>query len=80
MTDLYYTDDGVIIRFYPETTAGIKAYNTMAKTQDGCAHIFSFHKDAVFRQLRKAGYTVEKMHKENPVDLSDDDLLQVLRS
>jgi hypothetical protein len=75
MHDLNYTDDGVIIRFYPNTQAGIDAYNIMANAQNGCANIFSFHKNTVFAQLRRAGITISK---ENPRDLDLEELLHEL--
>ncbi len=75
MSDLEYTNDGVIIRFYPNTDHGIEAYNTMTNAQDGCANIFAFHKDAVFKQLKKAGITIAKA---KPSKQSIDDILKEL--
>ena len=79
MTDLIYYQDGMFISFIPMTNDGDSAWNEMAKNLGGVAAVFIFHKDAVLKQLRDAGYKVRKRKKSDmQCDLSDDELLKEL--
>ena len=57
--DLTYTQDGLFTRFYPETPQGIEAWNHMANHPAGHTHLNAIAPQ-VIKQLRQAGYTVQK--------------------
>jgi hypothetical protein len=76
MTDLEYQNDGMFVRFYPNTEAGETAWREMAKI-DGVAAVLSFEARRVIHELRKAGYTVSKAKK---VTQSIEDILQELEA
>lgn len=68
-TDLTYScTDGMWTRFYPETPAGVDAYNVMAKADaDGVVAFLAHQVPSVLRQLRAAGMTVRKAKPEKPM-------------
>ena len=75
--DITYVDEGLFVRFMPETPAGEAAWNTMA-AENGGACFLTIHLAAILQQLRAAGYTVRKQRREKSDGLSDDALLAAL--
>lgn len=77
MTDITYTQDGFITKFFPETPAGETIWRTIAEQEGGNAVVFTMHAKNVISQIRRAGY---KVTKAKPVkwDVSDDELLAEL--
>lgn len=69
--DLTYScSDGIWTRFFPETDAGIEAYNVMAASDPaGVVAFMSPQVPGVLRQLRKAGYVVHRAKPMKPGDL-----------
>lgn len=65
MTDLEYTADNMFTRFFPNTPAGVDAWNTMAREMDGVATVLNIHSKNVIAQLKAAGYSVSKAKKSN---------------
>lgn len=58
--DLTYSDDGLFVRFLPETTAGEDAWRELAERSEGTGAFLMIHRDGIIRQLRAAGYRVAK--------------------
>ena len=67
--DLTYScTDGIWTRFYPETPAGVDAYNVMAAADpDGVVAFMAPQVAGVLRQLRAAGLTVRKAAPHKPL-------------
>lgn len=68
----YACHDGIWTRFYPETPAGEHAWRTMAEADpQGVVAFLPQQVPGVLYQLRKAGYTVEKLKKADIPSLDD---------
>ncbi len=74
--DLIYSNSNGITRFYPETPAGVDAYNTMAAADaDGVVAFFPQQVASVMYQLKKAGLTVRKAKAAKPLTADDIDAM-----
>lgn len=71
MADLEYYHDGIFTKFISNTDAGHSAWNQMANELGGCATILTIHLESTLRQLRKAGYTVSVLRRDNKVSLDE---------
>jgi hypothetical protein len=72
MPDLYYSTNGYWTRFIPASDAGDDAWRVMAMQTGGEDAVFPpDHVKPVIRQLRKAGYTVEKIKPEKPGEIDE---------
>lgn len=71
MKDLSYGKEGLFVRFYANTPAGVIAYNVIAQHNNGVGVIFSNHLTATLRQLRSSGLSVgaEKRAKVSDADM-----------
>lgn len=76
MTDLTYVPGGMVVRFYAETEAGERAWNTMAEQLDGVATVYAWQLQDTLRQLRAAGYVVRRAEKARP--MTDAELAAIL--
>lgn len=69
MSDLTYTQNELFARFYPETEAGAYVWRKMAKTLEmDCVTVPNNHLESIIRQIREAGYTVEKAKSVTKAD------------
>lgn len=77
--DLTYSSDGIWTRFYPETQAGIDAYNVMAAADEhGVVAFLPPALPGVLLQLRSAGLSVRKGSAARLEDIDDAALLEEL--
>ena len=72
MTDLEYTTYNGVVKFYPKTECGKKAWLEIGDTI-----IFKHHLASVLHQLKAAGYSVRAARKTKN-KISDDELLSAL--
>lgn len=80
-SDIEYYNDGLFIRFMPNTQDGVSVWNTIAADNDGVAAVLAIHGEAVIRQIKAAGYSVSKARKVSMADINmDDELLAELEA
>jgi uncharacterized protein with von Willebrand factor type A (vWA) domain len=71
----YRVVDSMFTAFYPNTPDGVKAWKIIAAHNNGTGMVLATHVDSTIRQLRDAGYSVNKTATSN---LDDDELLASL--
>lgn len=68
-SDLTYIEDGLFVRFLPETPAGEDAWRQMAAVSDGSGAFLVTQRASIIGQLRAAGYRVTKSRPTKAGDI-----------
>lgn len=80
MADIEYFNDGIFVKFIPNTKDGEHIYNTMANEMNGNPTILKRDLKNVLHQIKKAGYTVKKAIRPKTTidDILNDELFKEL--